>query len=686
MMVKNESKYLEQCLQSLQPIRDAVLSELLIVDTGSEDNTVEIAKRYTDKVYFHEWNHDFSEMRNITISYATGEWVFIIDGDEVMQETQQLIDFLCSDVDKKIGAAAITGKSFTDGNNPNKFSVLITPRLFRRTKKFRYEGSVHNQPMFKGMLIELSASLLHYGYMSTDKELMEKKFARTSVLLKKALEKEPENIYYWYQLSVTYAMHDDFKEALEIIEKGYEIFIKHNRPKSCMFVYTHMAQMYKITRNYIKVEEICLEAFELSDAYIDIHYYLAEARVILGKYQEAIESYLNYLILVGARKDTVKKDTAVIDYTLGNQEMAFFNLANLYTKTASYEKALEYTNKLSKKEDILSVMKNTIFSYIELNRYNELRVYYDNVVEDCMKNVFYEKMGEITAALSNAARVEVAKAFCDVEDNYGILSQMIVEDNDESYSEDTLAKLQRIDFSSLPLFCSDIIYYLVKNRYPLEKLLSSFKEIWFSSLFDNNAKRHDDLSMILYEYLQQYQCTNTINGYKISKMLCRYILILDKVNTNEYKKVFARYIHDGISYLQLIYNPDIIKNCMVYEVKNDEEVFLLYMVQAQLNKADNQPEYIICLRQALEALPIMKKSIESLLNELQAKSTDKKNEFEEYKIMVKDSIKSLIENNELNQAKTVIAEYKSIVPNDIEIILLESKLLLNLTETSSLLN
>ncbi|EQB3123896.1 glycosyltransferase, partial [Clostridium botulinum] len=69
MMVKNESKYLDKCLSSLKPVLDAVSSELIIVDTGSTDNTVEIAKKYTDKLYFHNWNNDFSDMRNITIDY-----------------------------------------------------------------------------------------------------------------------------------------------------------------------------------------------------------------------------------------------------------------------------------------------------------------------------------------------------------------------------------------------------------------------------------------------------------------------------------------------------------------------------------------------------------------------------------------------------------------------------------------
>ncbi len=61
MMVKNEEKNLERCLISLKQIRDEVTSELIIVDTGSSDKTVNIAKRFTDKVYFHNWNNDFQK-------------------------------------------------------------------------------------------------------------------------------------------------------------------------------------------------------------------------------------------------------------------------------------------------------------------------------------------------------------------------------------------------------------------------------------------------------------------------------------------------------------------------------------------------------------------------------------------------------------------------------------------------
>lgn len=119
MMVKDESKHLEDVLKSINPISEQIDYVIIVLDTGSSDNTVEIAKKYTDKVFFKKWNNNFSSMRNKSISYATGEWVFILDGDD-----------------------------------------------------FRYIGSIHEQPNYKDPHIFLDLTLIHYGYLATDSELI----------------------------------------------------------------------------------------------------------------------------------------------------------------------------------------------------------------------------------------------------------------------------------------------------------------------------------------------------------------------------------------------------------------------------------------------------------------------------------------------------------------------------------
>ena len=75
MMVKNEEHNLKRCLSSLNGIAD----ELIVVDTGSNDSSVPIAKSFGAKVYHHQWEDDFSKHRNQSIGYASGDWLLIFD-------------------------------------------------------------------------------------------------------------------------------------------------------------------------------------------------------------------------------------------------------------------------------------------------------------------------------------------------------------------------------------------------------------------------------------------------------------------------------------------------------------------------------------------------------------------------------------------------------------------------------
>ncbi len=80
MIVKDEEDYIEKCINSVKSIVD----EIIIVDTGSNDKTKEIAKKFTDKVYGFKWNDDFSAARNFSISKATKDWILVLDADETI--------------------------------------------------------------------------------------------------------------------------------------------------------------------------------------------------------------------------------------------------------------------------------------------------------------------------------------------------------------------------------------------------------------------------------------------------------------------------------------------------------------------------------------------------------------------------------------------------------------------------
>jgi len=82
MIVKNESSTLETCLNSAKKHLD----EIIIVDTGSTDNTIEIAKKFTDYVYDFKWCNDFSAARNFSLKKAKGDWIIILDADEIIND------------------------------------------------------------------------------------------------------------------------------------------------------------------------------------------------------------------------------------------------------------------------------------------------------------------------------------------------------------------------------------------------------------------------------------------------------------------------------------------------------------------------------------------------------------------------------------------------------------------------
>ncbi|WP_462392711.1 glycosyltransferase, partial [Clostridium cadaveris] len=79
MIVKDEEKNIRRTLSSLKSINNFISTELIILDTGSKDNTVKIARDFTEHVYFSKWNQNFSDMRNKSIRYAKGEWILILD-------------------------------------------------------------------------------------------------------------------------------------------------------------------------------------------------------------------------------------------------------------------------------------------------------------------------------------------------------------------------------------------------------------------------------------------------------------------------------------------------------------------------------------------------------------------------------------------------------------------------------
>ena len=193
---KNEARCLERCMRSLQPLRDAIPCELIMADTGADDGSREIAERYADEVFDFPWCDDFAAARNAVMDRCTGKWYFSIDCDEWLDEDiSELTAFLQGGKKADFGYVALRDYTTLDLDASGIYSSFFALRLVRRATGQRYEGAIHETWFYWEPVVRLSHTLLHHdGYLYTSLEQKKKKDARNMKLLRRELEKNPDDL------------------------------------------------------------------------------------------------------------------------------------------------------------------------------------------------------------------------------------------------------------------------------------------------------------------------------------------------------------------------------------------------------------------------------------------------------------------------------------------------------------
>ena len=166
MIVKNEKENLPRCLASAKPYVD----EMIVVDTGSQDGTAEIALSYGAKVSHFEWCDDFSAARNYSISLASGDWILLLDADEeLVVETENFKQQLADN--KELLGYALVREDFNVTNIIGGFHG----RLFRNLPNLRYVNRFHEQLKYEDKNLVYGKlegiKIIHYGNFEEEKVL-----------------------------------------------------------------------------------------------------------------------------------------------------------------------------------------------------------------------------------------------------------------------------------------------------------------------------------------------------------------------------------------------------------------------------------------------------------------------------------------------------------------------------------
>lgn len=218
-IVRDEAEFLRACLASIAPLCD----EIVVVDTGSSDSSVGVARSFGAVVGHFPWNGNFSDARNTALDMATGEWILYIDADE------QIVDLEAAAARADIAAATNAVALCVRFRVRPQFTAFREFRMWRHRPDIRFRNHIHEtivpdlQRIEEDEGLEIvvidSVEICHYGYEGD----MTRKHHRNLPLLEVQVVETPLRCYLWDQLGLTREALGDAEGAVAAWEAGIAV-------------------------------------------------------------------------------------------------------------------------------------------------------------------------------------------------------------------------------------------------------------------------------------------------------------------------------------------------------------------------------------------------------------------------------------------------------------------------------
>lgn len=327
-IAKNEDNYIEECLHRLSFFD----WEIVVVDTGSTDRTVEIARKYTPNIYHFEWINDFSAARNFSISKATNDYILVVDCDEYLEsdsDTYGILSKLPEQIQPdQIGI--IDRFSITADSSEERSMVHEPIARFFHKKHVHYQGSIHeqlesihNKPLH---FIPVSLSFNHVGYSTMD--IKKAKADRNISMLEIELARDNNNPYILFQLGQSYFGINDYEAALSYFEKALELDVNEQED----YVQT-MVESYGYCLLYLKQYSQALDLegiYSIFSKHADFVFLMGLIYMNNALFDRAIEEFL--------------KATTISSYSVDgvNSYKAFYNVGVIYECMGDKQRAIHY--------------------------------------------------------------------------------------------------------------------------------------------------------------------------------------------------------------------------------------------------------------------------------------------------------------------------------------------------------
>jgi tetratricopeptide (TPR) repeat protein len=294
MIVRDEEAMLGRCLEAAAPAVD----EIIVVDTGSKDRTVEIARSYGAIVVERAWNGSFADARNISLDAATGDWVMYLDADEVLGH------------DQVAALQALKGRTWREAfylvetNHTGEAAgatamTSIALRVFRNRPEYRFEGRIHEQivhrlPSYLPERFEHTPiHIEHYGYLKHVRDAKQKSRRNIELLEAQMRESAPTSFTH-FNLGSEYAAINDMQAAVNEFEQAWAMVrpeLEVSPPVFSSLLAVRLVRALRSTGRYGDAIASGEEALEHFPGLTDIVFEQAAAARAAGRDADAIERY-----------------------------------------------------------------------------------------------------------------------------------------------------------------------------------------------------------------------------------------------------------------------------------------------------------------------------------------------------------------------------------------------------------
>ncbi|XER14092.1 hypothetical protein SATMO3_43740 [Sporomusa aerivorans] len=287
MICKNEEEQLQACLRSVKHLTH----EIIIVDTGSEDKTVSLARAEGAVVYEYPWNDNFAEARNFGLDQAKGQWILVLDADEVLLNAER--DYISSILQEpgKEGYFLTIHSYVGQGEEMIEDQVV---RLFKNNPVYRFRGAIHEQiagsiqeyNQGAGLGIAADVTISHCGYLNTVKAA-KNKHVRNVTVIKKALKDNPDDPLLLYSLGIEHLQVGELAASVEQLE--YALRFLYGSEGYFSNVLTMLGTGYLRLNEKAKLAALLQEALRMLPENADLHLLKGMLAFANAEYELVIE-------------------------------------------------------------------------------------------------------------------------------------------------------------------------------------------------------------------------------------------------------------------------------------------------------------------------------------------------------------------------------------------------------------